>query len=281
MRGEQDIDPVPDVRPFGVMIVLFGQQGHSRHEPECRREIGKEKAPGYGIACIVEIPIPKRVERGCAFIFVKLFDQRLCLLPIRLYVAGMMGQGQLSFDGVSCRRGGRMLFEHLSFSLGPGDAAIVSGPNGIGKSSLLRLAAGLLPCAGGAIRRAGRIALADESLALDRQLPLAEALRFWAVIDGGAVDEALTALSLGHLAQVPVRMLSTGQRKRATLARVVASRAEIWLLDEPGNGLDTASLEALSHAIAAHRASGGTILAASHQLLGIDRAQDIRLEAAR
>lgn len=281
MRGEQDIDPVPDVRPFGVMIVLLCKERHTRHEPECRREIGKKKAPGNGIARIVEIPIAKRIERRCAFIFVKLFDQRLCLLPIRLYVAGMMGQGQLSFDGVSCRRGGRMLFERLSFALGPGDAAIVSGPNGVGKSSLLRLAAGLLASAGGSILRCGRIALADESLALDRQLPLAEALRFWGAIDGGSVDEALTAVSLDHLAQVPVRMLSTGQRKRATLARVVASRADIWLLDEPGNGLDTASLSALSDAIAEHRASGGLLLVASHQPLGIEGAREIRLEAAR
>ncbi len=192
-----------------------------------------------------------------------------------------MGQGQLSFDGVSCLRGGRILFEQLSFSLGPGEAAIVSGPNGVGKSSMLRLAAGLLPCASGSIVRSGRMALADESLALDRQLPLADALGFWAAIDGGSVGDALAALSLDHLAQVPVRMLSTGQRKRATLARVVASRAEIWLLDEPGNGLDTASLEALSYAIAAHRANGGVILAASHQPLGVEGAQEIRLEAAR
>lgn len=189
-----------------------------------------------------------------------------------------MGQGQLSFDGVSCRRGGRMLFERLGFSLGSGDAAIVSGPNGIGKSSLLRLAAGLLPSAGGTILRTGRIALADESLALDRQLPLAEALRFWAAIDGGSVDEALAAVSLDHLAQVPVRMLSTGQRKRATLARVIASRAEVWLLDEPGNGLDMASLVNLSRVIADHRVRGGIVLAASHQPLGIEQVHDIQLE---
>ncbi len=192
-----------------------------------------------------------------------------------------MGQGQLSFDGVSCRRGGRTLLERLHLSLRPGEAAIVSGPNGVGKSSLLRLAAGLLQCASGSITRSGRIALADESLALDRQLPLADALRFWAAIDGGSVPDALVALSLDHLAQVPVRMLSTGQRKRATLARVVASGAEIWLLDEPANGLDTASLSALSTAIAEHRAAGGIVLAASHQSLGIDGAQNIRLEVVR
>jgi heme exporter protein A len=78
---------------------------------------------------------------------------------------------------------------------------------------------------------------------------------------------------------VPVRMLSTGQRKRATLARILASCSDIWLLDEPANGLDLASLEVLSQLIASHRASGGIVLAASHQSLGIEQAQDIRLEA--
>ncbi len=190
-----------------------------------------------------------------------------------------MGQGQLSFDGVSCQRGGRMLFERLDFTLEPGDAAAVSGPNGIGKSSLLRLAAGLLEPAAGAIRREGRIALADDALGLDRHLPLANALQFWAGIDGGSVANALAAVALDHLGQVPVRMLSTGQRKRAVLARVFASRAPIWLLDEPGNGLDTASLKNLSVVIADHRARGGIILAASHQPLGIESASDISLEA--
>ncbi len=190
-----------------------------------------------------------------------------------------MGQGQLSFDGVSCQRGGRMLFERLSFALEPGAAAVVSGPNGIGKSSLLRLAAGLLDPVCGAIWREGRIALADETLALDRHLPLATALQFWAEIDGGSVADALAAIALDHLGQVPVRLLSTGQRKRAVLARVIASGAPVWLLDEPGNGLDTASLKNLSVVIADHRARGGIILAASHQPLGIERALDIRLES--
>ena len=190
-----------------------------------------------------------------------------------------MGQGQLSFDCVSCQRGGRMLFERLSFTLEPGDAAVVSGPNGIGKSSLLRLAAGLLEPVSGTIRNAGRIALADEALGLDRHLPLANALQFWAQIDGGSVADALVAVALDHLGQVPVRMLSTGQRKRAVLARVIASGAPLWLLDEPGNGLDSASLKNLSVVIADHRTRGGIVLAASHQPLGIESTLDIRLEA--
>lgn len=190
-----------------------------------------------------------------------------------------MGQGQLSFDGVSCQRGGRILFERLRFTLEPGDAALVSGPNGVGKSSLLRLAAGLLEPVSGVVRREGRIALADEALGLDRHLPLKNALQFWAGIDGGCVADALVAVALDHLGQVPVRMLSTGQRKRAVLARVIASKAPVWLLDEPGNGLDAASLENLSVVIAGHRARGGIVLAASHQPLGMETALDIRLEA--
>jgi heme exporter protein A len=109
---------------------------------------------------------------------------------------------------------------------------------------------------------------------------LAKALYFWARLDGrDAADVArgLAAVGLGAIDEVPVRMLSTGQRRRATLARVIASNAPIWLLDEPASGLDTASLDALAAAMAAHRANGGIVLAASHQPLGLDRAQEIAL----
>lgn len=172
-----------------------------------------------------------------------------------------------------------MLFERLSFALKPGDAAIVSGPNGIGKSSLLRLAAGLLDPAEGTIHREGRLAIADDRLALDHNLSLETALRFWADLDGGSVRDALAVLAIDHLGPVPVRILSTGQRKRATLARVIASRATIWLLDEPGNGLDASALEILAAIVSDHRARGGIVLAASHQPLGIEAALDLRLEA--
>jgi len=109
------------------------------------------------------------------------------------------------------------------------------------------------------------------------------ALLFWARLQGaGAADVArgLAAMGLDHLAAIPVRMLSTGQRKRATLARVIASGADVWLLDEPGNGLDAESLARLEAAIAAHRAGGGIVLAASHQPLGLADAMPIRLDAA-
>lgn len=169
----------------------------------------------------------------------------------------------LRFDGVTCRRGGRVLFEDLGFELRPGDALHLVGPNGCGKSSLLRLAAGLLHAEQGKIER-GELALADEGLALDRELPLRRALRFWA----GEVDEAMEALDLARLAHVPVRLLSTGQAKRATLARVVASGAPLWLLDEPLNGLDGDGVKRLDALVAEHLERGGAILAASHGPLG-------------
>ena len=168
----------------------------------------------------------------------------------------------LRFDNVACRRGGRLLFENLSLSLGPGEALHLAGPNGSGKSSLIRLAAGLLRAERGTIERSD-LALADEALALDRELSLRRALAFWAGKDG-KLDEAMAALDLARLAQVPVRLLSTGQAKRATLARVAASGAPLWLLDEPLNGLDSDGVERLDTLVSAHLKSGGAVLAASH-----------------
>jgi heme exporter protein A len=165
----------------------------------------------------------------------------------------------LRFEGVACRRGGRLLFEHLDLALGPGEALQVTGPNGSGKSSLLRLAAGLLRPERGRIERTD-LAIADDTLALDRELPLAKALRFWC----GNVEGTMAALGLVPLGDMPVRLLSAGQAKRATLARVAASGAPLWLLDEPANALDSESVARLAEAMARHRSSGGGILAASH-----------------
>lgn len=187
---------------------------------------------------------------------------------------------RLVFDRVACLRGDRLLFEGLSFALGAGDAALLTGPNGAGKSSLMRLVAGLLPLSAGTIDHEGRIAHAGEAAALEMRLPLARALGFWARIDGSeadAVRDALDRMGIANLAEVPVHMLSTGQRKRATLARILAARADIWLLDEPGNGLDTASLGRLAAAMAAHRAGGGIVLLATHQPLDLPGALPIEL----
>ena len=182
----------------------------------------------------------------------------------------------LAFRGVACDRGGRRLFEGLDLHLEPGAAALVTGPNGAGKSSLIRLAAGLLRPSEGTVERAAA-ALADESLALDPTRALARALGFWSRLDGADPAQAMSAMGLAALGGVPVRMLSTGQRKRAALARVVASGAPLWLLDEPANGLDGDGQERLESAIAAHRAGGGAVLAASHQPLALPGAGRIAL----
>lgn len=173
----------------------------------------------------------------------------------------------LEAEAVALVRGGRLLFENLELHLDGGDALRLSGANGSGKSSLIRLAAGLLRPSAGRVLRSGAAALADDNLALDRELPLDRALAFW----GGAnLVEAMDAMALGELGQVPVRLLSTGQARRARLARVMASGAPLWLLDEPLNALDAESTDRLTQAMAAHRQRGGAVLAASHQPLGPD-----------
>jgi heme exporter protein A len=168
----------------------------------------------------------------------------------------------LHFEQATLDRGGRRLFEALDLELGAGDAIQVTGPNGSGKSSLVRLAAGLLEPAAGQVERSP-LALADDAVALDRELPLRQAIAFW----GGTIDEAMDRLGIARLADAPVRLLSSGQLKRATLARVAASGAPLWLLDEPLNALDADGEARLAELIRAHRSNGGAILAASHQPL--------------
>ncbi|WP_345574164.1 heme ABC exporter ATP-binding protein CcmA [Stakelama sediminis] len=187
---------------------------------------------------------------------------------------------------MTCERGGRVLFEGLTFAVEQGQAGVVTGPNGVGKSSLIRIAAGLLQPVEGTVAYSPPRALITEDAALDRELPLDRALLFWARFDDSerAADErvadALEAFDLTHLAPVPVRLLSTGQRRRAGLARVLAADSPTWLLDEPANGLDAHALTLFEAAIARHRKAGGAVLIATHQQLDVPRAQMIVLEAA-
>ena len=174
----------------------------------------------------------------------------------------------LRLSGVTLRRGGRLLLEGLDVGLAAGEALHLSGPNGSGKSSLIRLIAGLLRPDVGHVDKAAA-ALADDALALDRELPLGRALAFWTRLAGttSRLDEAMEAIGIAHLADVPVRLLSAGQAKRAALARVAASGAPLWLLDEPLNALDSDGVARLDALIARHRASGGAVVAASHSAL--------------
>lgn len=179
-----------------------------------------------------------------------------------------MQECRLTASDLACRRGDRVLFRGLSLALAAGEACQVAGANGIGKSSLLRILAGIAPAFAGTVDSIGAIGLIDERPALDPHLPLGRALRFWAAMDGvGEVAQGETAdrLGLSGLMDVPVRYLSTGQKKRATLARLVGQAAQIWLLDEPLNGLDVDAVALVEEMAAQHCAAGGICLVASHQ----------------
>lgn len=179
-----------------------------------------------------------------------------------------MQEARIAIRELACRRGDRVLFRGLSQRLNAGDALQVAGGNGIGKSSLLRIVAGLAPAFAGSVEREGTIGLVDERPALDLTHSLGHALAFWHGIDGTGRDEseaALERLGLADLLDVPVRYLSTGQKKRAALARLIGQRAPIWLLDEPLNGLDVHAVELTGQIVTEHCAQGGLALIASHQ----------------
>lgn len=184
-------------------------------------------------------------------------------------------------QNVAVIRGNRLVLQGVNIDAEAGDVIWIRGANGCGKSTLLRLIAGLLPSASGTVKLDGRLALSDENLALDTGLSVERALRFWADMDGADAarrDMALSAMDLLPLADIPVRFLSTGQRKRASLARILASDAAIWLLDEPYNGLDSASAARLDEAILKHSAVGGIAIVAAHQAPSINVAQSVVLD---
>jgi len=183
--------------------------------------------------------------------------------------------GLAAYD-LSCQRGGRTVFDGLSFAVGPGEALLLSGPNGAGKTSLLRQIAGLLPLAAGRLSLDG--ASPDAELpelchyvghlnAVKTSFSLRENLAFWAEFlgpNGGSLDRALTAFGLGALAELPAGLLSAGQKRKLALSRLFTASRPIWLLDEPQVSLDAASLKLLDKALKDHLATGGLALVASH-----------------
>ena len=171
---------------------------------------------------------------------------------------------RLTATELACRRGERLLFRDLSLALTPGQALQIVGPNGTGKSSLMRILAGLARPYAGIVEREGSIGLLDERPALDEHQQLGRALHFWGAVDG-ATAAPPPALGLERLLDVPVRYLSTGQRKRAALARLMGQRAPIWLLDEPLNGLDRDAAGVCEALVADHCTGGGIAVIASHQ----------------
>jgi heme exporter protein A len=190
----------------------------------------------------------------------------------------------LSAQNLCCRRGDRWLFHGLNLAMAPGEVLHLTGPNGAGKTSLMRMLAGLLrpsPMLDGQIGTIAwqdTIAMLDERPALDMAQPLGKALDFWRGIDG-AGDLPLGELGIEALLDVPVRYLSTGQRKRAALARLIGQNARNWLLDEPLNGLDVAGVALIEDLVAKHCAAGGTVIVTSHQPISLPGARRLDIGA--
>ena len=199
---------------------------------------------------------------------------------------------RLLAEHLCCRRGGRELFAGLGFSLGGGEALMVTGRNGSGKSSLLRLIAGLLRPTGGGVRLDGgdpELSLPEQAHYLGHQdalkpsLTVGENLRFWSAWLGPAESPAAQALErvgLSELADLPAAYLSAGQKRRLSLARLLTVHRPVWLLDEPTSALDSDGQALLAELMALHLTRGGLILAASHGPIGLTAPGELRLGAA-
>ena len=182
--------------------------------------------------------------------------------------------------GLACERGGRLVFAGVDFAVAAGEALVVRGPNGAGKSTLLRLVAGLLRPAAGALTWQGldvlddvegqraRIAYVGHLDAVKPVLTVAETVGFLAA-DPASAAGAIERFGLAHLAEVPGRLLSAGQRRRTALARTLAAGRPLWLLDEPTIGLDDDGLVRLEGVLRAHLAEGGTAMVSTHVDLGL------------
>src|SRR6202161_3233635 len=197
---------------------------------------------------------------------------------------------RLSGTDLSCRRGEREIFAGLNFTVGAGEALMVSVRNGAGKSSLLRMLAALLHITHGKLHLdAGDpdLTVGEQAHYLGHQdalkpsLSVAENLEFWVGFLGPAIasrGDALAAVGLDTIADLPAVYLSAGQRRRLSLARLLAVKRPIWLLDEPTSTLDAAAQERLAGFMHAHLKEGGIILAATHATLGLSGAKELRLD---
>jgi heme exporter protein A len=200
---------------------------------------------------------------------------------------------RLIAENLGGERGGETVFSGIGFALEGGQALVVTGPNGAGKSTLLRVIAGLLPAASGRVLIEGGLAdfpsVASASHYLGHQnamktaLSVAENLRFWRDFSGVdllGVEEALETVGLGGIGHLPFGYLSTGQRRRAAIARLLVSRRPLWLLDEPTAGLDKASEMRFGGLMREHLEGGGIVVAATHLPLGIEEAKALRMGEA-
>ena len=191
----------------------------------------------------------------------------------------MSGGQQLVVEGLACVRGQRAVFEDVTLHVERGGALQVEGRNGAGKSSLLRILAGLLAPAAGRIDNPFRVGWLGADATLKSGMTVRQELHYWARLEDrqAAVPGALEAFDLGPLADLPVDVLSSGQRRRVALARVFASGADLWLLDEPAVGLDSASVELLAAACDHQRGTGGLVIVATHGEIGLAAPQRLRL----
>ncbi|MBB1496948.1 heme ABC exporter ATP-binding protein CcmA [Paracoccus sp. MC1862] len=185
--------------------------------------------------------------------------------------------------GLAVSRGGRRAVEGISFALDRGEALILRGPNGIGKTTLLRTVAGLQPpTEGEIITDPDVIAYSAHADGLKSALSVAENLRFWREVFGGpAVEPALEAMNLTALAERPAAMLSAGQKRRLGLARLLVTGRAVWVLDEPTVSLDAGSVALFAQVVRAHLAQGGAALMATHIDLGLPEARVLDLGAYR
>ena len=199
---------------------------------------------------------------------------------------------RLEATDLACVRGGREVFSGVQFATGAGEALVVTGRNGAGKSSLLRMIAGLVRVAAGRLTLTGGVAdlpLAEQVHYLGHQdamkpsLSVEENLSFWARYLAGAdngIQNALAIVGLDAIAKLPAGYLSAGQRRRLSIARLVAVQRPVWLLDEPTSALDRAAQDRLAGLMRGHLAGGGIIVAATHGSIGLEHAKELRLGEA-